>query len=114
MGDYSGLFGRSPHSSTLRATYSHKPHGLSVSIRGRWRSRYGFRDLDGNGLANRDDEFVPAYAIFDATITKSITLPRSFHAEIQGGLDNAFDIMRSAFVPSLPGRRIYAALRLSF
>ena len=113
LGDYGGMFGRSPHTATFRAAYAHAPFGLVASVRGRWRSRYGYRDLDGNALANRDDEFVPAYAVFDATVTKDVPVPGSSDAHIQLGVDNVFDITRPALVPSLPGRRLYAALRLS-
>ncbi len=111
-GDYGGMFGRSPHTATLRAVYAHTPFGLTASVRGRWRSRYGYRDLDGNALANRDDEFVPAYAVFDATVTKAVPALGPADAEIQLGVDNVLDITRPALVPSLPGRRLYVALRI--
>ena len=114
VSDYGGLFGRSPHTATLRTAYVHTPLGLTASVRGRWRSRYGYRDLDGNALANRDDEFVSAYAIFDATLSKTVPVPGLADAEIQLGVDNAFDATRPTLVPSLPGRRFYAALRLTF
>ena len=113
ISDYDGLFGRSPHAATLRATYTHEGLGLAGSLRSRWRSRYGYRDLDGNGLANRPDEFVPAYALFDATLTKLFALPGLADLELQLGVDNAFGITRPALVPSMPGRRLYAALRLA-
>lgn len=113
LGDYGGMFGRSPHKATFRAAYSHTPLGLTASIRGRWRSRYGYRDLDGNALANRDDEFVAAYAVFDATVTKTVPAPGSADAEVQFGVDNALDVTRPTLIPSLPGRRLYVSLRLT-
>ena len=113
VGDYGGLFGRSPHTATLRAAYDHAPIGLGVSLRGRWRSRYGYRDLDGNQIANRDDEFVPAYAVFDAAVTKALALPGPADATLQAGVDNLFGVTRPALVPSLPGRRVWAALRFT-
>ncbi|RMH64952.1 MAG: TonB-dependent receptor, partial [Bacteroidetes bacterium] len=113
VADYTGLFGRSPHAATLQVRYDHLPSDLTASLRGRWRSRYGYSDLDGNGLANRPDEFVPAYAVFDATLTRAFPLARRAEAEVQLGVDNLFDVTRPAYVPSLPGRRWYAALRLS-
>src|SRR5690606_33622475 len=86
LGDYGGLFGRSPHTATLRVDYDLAPRGLGVSLRGRWRSRYGYRDLDGNQIANRDDEFVPAYAVFDAAVTKTLALPGPADATLQAGV----------------------------
>lgn len=114
VGDYGGLFGRSPHALSVRATYTNEPHGLSASLRARWRSRYGYRDLDGNGIANRPDEFVPAYGVLDATITRAVRLPGPADAEVQLGVDNALGITRPAMIPSLPGRRLYAGVRFSF
>ena len=111
---YGGLFGRSPHSASLGASMRIAPLDLTANFRGRWRSRYGYRDIDGNALANRDDEFVGEYAVFDLTIAKQIEAPYSSSTEIQLGADNLFDITRRSQVPSLPGRRVFAALHLSF
>ncbi|MEO1077385.1 MAG: TonB-dependent receptor, partial [Bacteroidota bacterium] len=111
--DYAGLFGRSPHSATLRATYEHADLGLTTSLRARYRSEYGFADFDGNQIANRPDEFVSGYGIVDATVTKTVPAPGDTQAALQLGIDNAFDVTRGALVPSLPGRRFYATLRLS-
>ncbi len=111
VGDYGGLFGRSPHAATLRATFVRGD--ASASLRGRWRSRYGYRDLDGNGLANRDDEFVAGYAVVDLTLTHSWAL-RSGRLTAQAGVDNLFDTTRATLVPSMPGRTVFASLGLSF
>ena len=88
--------------------------GLTASIQGRWRSRYGYRDLDGNNLANRSDEFVPAYAVFGAAVTKTVSVVRAFEAVVQLGLDNALDHTYPTLVPSLSGRRVYVSLQFNF
>ena len=111
VGDYGGLFGRSPHSATVRATVARG--ASSASLRGRWRSRYGYRDLDGNGLANRDDEFVAGYAVLDLTLTHAWATPAG-RIEAQAGADNLLGVTRSTLVPSLPGRTLFASLGLSF
>ncbi|MEM6335435.1 MAG: TonB-dependent receptor [Bacteroidota bacterium] len=113
LSDYGGLFGRSPHSATMRLTYQPARQDLTISLRGRWRSRYGYRDLDGNAFANRDDEFVPAYALFDMTASKRFRLAGSTSLDVQAGVDNIFDITRPTLVPSMPGRRLFAGLRVS-
>ena len=114
LGDYTGMFGRSPHSASLRAAYINRDLDLIVSIQGRWRSRYGYRDLDGNNLANRSDEFVPDYAVLGAAITKSFTVVQTVEAVVQVGLDNAFNHTYPTLVPSLPGRRGYVSLEFNF
>ena len=117
VGDYGGLFGRSPHTASLRATLARGD--ASASLRGRWRSRYGYRDLDGNGLANRDDEFVAGYAVVDLTLTHGWALGRrqsggAARLEAQVGAENLFGTTRATLVPSLPGRTLFVSLGLSF
>lgn len=67
--DYLSLFGRSPYLGTLTGRFQDTSHGLSVVLTGRWRSAYGYRDLDGNGIANRPDERIPGHLITDVTFT---------------------------------------------
>ena len=116
LGDYGGLFGRSPHAATVRAEL--RRGATTLSARARWRSRYGFRDLDGNGLATRDDEFVPGFAVVDLTASRSFALPGARLAgtrlTAQAGFDNLFDVTRPARVPSMPGRTAFVALGVSF
>ena len=113
LGDYTGMFGRSPHSASVRAAYIHTGLDLTLSVQGRWRSRYGYRDIDGNQLANRTDEFVPSYAVLGAAVTKTFSVIQGFDAVVQIGLDNAFDHTYPTLVPSLPGRRGYVSLQLN-
>ena len=114
LSDYRGMFGRSPYSTTLRAAYIHTGIDLTASIHGRWRSQYGYRDLDGNNLANRSDEFVPDYAVIGATVTKAFRVVPDVETTIQIGLDNVFDHTYPTLVPSLPGRRGYASIQFIY
>ncbi len=107
LGDYDGLFGRSPHSATFGATATRG--ATTVDLRARWRSRYGYRDLDGNQLANRDDEFVSGYALIDATVSHDWTLPAA-RLTLQLGARNLADVTRGLLVPSLPGRTLFAQI----
>ncbi len=107
LADYDGLFGRSPHSATLGATATRG--GATLDLRARWRSRYGYRDLDGNRLANRADEFVAGYALVDATLSHSWALP-SARLTLQLGARNLGDVTRGLLVPSMPGRTLFAQI----
>ncbi len=111
LGDYTNLIGRATHQGTLRAAYAAR--GWAGSVRGRLRSRTALRDLDGNGFATRRDEFVPATAIWDATVGRDIAFG-SRTARLQLGIDNAFDTTRPDLQPTLAGRRVYAAVDVSF
>lgn len=113
LADYDGLFGRSPHSGTAGATWRHAGRDLTLSVRGTWRSRYGYRDVDGNGVPNRDDERVPAYALWDATLTKGWAAPFGERVTLQLGVENVFDVVRPSLVPSMPGRLLFAGLEWS-
>jgi outer membrane receptor for ferrienterochelin and colicins len=112
--DYGGLFGRSKHSGTAKLNWTYAPQALTVTVRGVWRSRYGFRDLDGNGLPNRDDEFVPGFSTWDATVTKRWTIPLGRALTTQLGVDNVFDLRRPTLLPGQPGRTFYASLGWDF
>ena len=114
LSDYGGLFGRSPHALSLRAALSRGD--WTASTQARWRSRYGYRDLDGNGLANRPDEFVAGYTVLDATLARSWALPTAGtpRLTLQAGADNLFGITRPTLVPGLPGRTLFASVGLRF
>ena len=113
VADYTNLVGRARATGTLRTAYAAR--GWTASLRGRLRSRTALRDLDGNGVATRADEFVPATAIWDATVSRDVRLGRFARtARLQLGVDNAFDSTQPDLQPTLAGRRVYAALDLSF
>jgi outer membrane receptor for ferrienterochelin and colicins len=113
LSDYAGLFGRSPHSATLRAAYAFAPTRTTLSLRGRWRSAYGYADVDGNGVANRPDERVGAYGVLDATLTQRVGLPGRSALDLQLGLDNALGLTRPGQLQTLTGRQVYVSARLS-
>ncbi len=113
VGQYTNLVGRAAATGTLRAAYA--AGGWTASVRSRLRSRTVLRDLDGNGVATRDDEFVPALSIWDATLSRDVRLGRVARAaRLQLGIDNAFDTTQPTLQPTLAGRRVYAGLDLSF
>jgi len=127
MSDYSGLFGRSAHhlSSTLtyqmldpsRRQWAFASSSLqsaisptSVSLTSRWRSKYGYRDLDGNGFANRDDEFVDGHLLIDATVTKTFSLQNKragqpLRLTLQGHVRNLTATTFPDTNPTLAGRQ---------
>ena len=113
LADYSNLVGRARATGTLRTTYA--AGGWTASVRGRLRSRTALRDLDGNGVATRADEFVPATAIWDATVSRDLRAGRLARTvRVQLGIDNAFGTTQPELQPALAGRRVYASLDLSF
>ena len=112
--DYTGLFGRSEHMATGRLTLYSQQHNASLSIQTRWRGKYGYRDRDGNGFANRADEFIPRHAVVDLTLSKDHDLSDSIRAQFLLSVRNVENRVYPTLVPSLSGREFNAALKLHF
>lgn len=113
LSDYGGLFGRSTHSGTLRSRFQLPKLQSALTVRAVMRGRYGYRDLDGNQVANLDEEFVPGYMLWNATLTHTRDFPRFATLQFQLGCANLFDITRPALVPNLPGRTLFAGLQVT-
>lgn len=107
--EYGGLFQRSRHSVTGHLRYRVQPIGLTASVRGVYRSRYGLFDRNGNLILDDDSEYVPGFVLWNVTFTKSVT-PR---ASVQAGVRNLFNHTDRDLIPSLPGRLIFGGLEIS-
>jgi len=107
--DYGGLVGRSRHRATAQLTYD-APLDLTISARGRYRGRYGFSDVNGNGIIDTNDEYAPGYTVLDLTLTKTLFEEYA----LQVGADNLTDHVDAAHTSFLSGRRWFAGLRLNF
>lgn len=108
--EYGGLFNRSKHSGTVRLTYDNSELGFTANISGIIRGKYGFGDINGNGILDSEKEYVPGYTLWNAAFTKFITKNLS----LQLRLENIFDKTNYDFIQSLPGFKIFAGLRLEF
>lgn len=104
MVEYGGLFNRSRHSGTVRATWERD--AWTVAARGTLRGRYGYADRNGNGILDDDSEYASGYTLWNLTVTRRV----GRYAEFQVTADNLFDEKRH-LVP-LPGRRLYAGLQV--
>jgi outer membrane receptor for ferrienterochelin and colicins len=109
--DYPGLFGRSTHSGTAAVAYA--PSSVwSLTVRAVWRGRYGYRDLDGNEVANLEEERVTGYTLWHATLNRSWMTGWGTMVRAQVGVENALDVLRPTQIPSLPGRTVFAGLHI--
>lgn len=104
--DYGGLMNRSRHAVNVRLQYQARRH--SASLRGTYRSRYGFGDLNGNLVLDDEGEYVSGYWLWHLTLTRELPYGVSF----QVGAKNLFDHRDPARVPGLPGRILFAGVRL--
>ncbi|MPR37337.1 TonB-dependent receptor plug domain-containing protein [Salmonirosea aquatica] len=96
--DYGGLMGRSRHSANVKLFYQ-SPNGLSASLRGIYRGRYGFGDRNSNTILDSPDEYVRGYVLWHVSAAKTLGC-----LMLQAGVDNLLNFRNAAFIPSQPGR----------
>jgi outer membrane receptor for ferrienterochelin and colicins len=106
---YGGLFNRSRHMLNAKVFYEDKHTGLSASVRAIYRGRYGYADLNNNGILDADNEYVSGYVTCNVSVGKNITP----WAKVQVGCDNILNYKNAAYIPTLPGRLLWASLGLS-
>lgn len=107
LGDYGGLFGRSRYMGNIAIAYNNDRAGIFGSLRAIYRGRYGISDTDGNGLVNKDSEYVKGYTLFNGSISKMVMNDR---LRLQFTVDNILDYKNVDFISSLPGRLFYGGI----
>ena len=80
-----------------------------MTIRCILRGRYGEADRNANQILDREDEYLPGYALWNMTLRKRMG---AFAAQM--GVENIFDKTDPQNIPSLPGRLIYTGLGRDF
>jgi outer membrane receptor for ferrienterochelin and colicins len=91
--------------ANLRVFYE-DAQGFQASVRAIYRSRWGVIDRDGNGFANRDDEFAKAQIQVNATVGKRITQRWT----MQLGVNNLFNQFDARFLPNIPGINYFTSV----
>jgi outer membrane receptor for ferrienterochelin and colicins len=106
--EYGGLPNRSRHTANLKLSFDGGRSGFSGSLRGTYRSRYGYADLDFNGIIDSDGEYMPGYTVWNVTVNQRLT--RFLSA--QAGVNDAMNETDPALMPSMAGRTFFAGLSL--
>jgi outer membrane receptor for ferrienterochelin and colicins len=109
--DYGGLLGRSKYTYNIRLNYNEEKTGINTSVRAIYRGRYGYKDSDGNGIVNRDDEYTKGYMLINASVSK-LFMKDAFRLQITA--QNLFNHKDPQVILNLPGRLIYAGLAYNF
>ncbi len=109
QGEYGGLFNRSRHMANLKLFYELPAKGISASLRGIYRGRYGFGDRNGNLILDADNEYVQGYVLWNLSASKTVN---SF--TVQAGVDNLLGHTDPQYIPNLAGRLWYTSLRWVF
>ena len=104
--DYFGLPDRSRHMINLQLFYEYKPWGLNISLRGSYRSKYGFMDQDDNRYIDPYDVFVSGYALFHFSAQKKLVDDR---LTVQFSVEN-INNYTDRLMPAQPGRMFMTGL----
>jgi outer membrane receptor for ferrienterochelin and colicins len=106
--DYGGLFQRSRHSASMNLRYRFEPLGMTASVRGTLKGRYGLYDLNGNLILDDDREYVSTHTLWNVTLTQRVNR----RVSLQLGVKNLFDHTNPDLQPALPGRLLFAGIEL--
>jgi outer membrane receptor for ferrienterochelin and colicins len=109
--DYGGLLGRSKYTYNIRLNYNEEKTGINTSVRAIYRGRYGYKDSDGNGIVNRDDEYTNGYMLINVSVSK---LFMKDALRLQLTVQNLFNHKDPQVILNLPGRLIYAGVAYNF
>ncbi|MCO5934949.1 TonB-dependent receptor [Mucilaginibacter sp. RB4R14] len=108
---YGGLLNRSKYMGNARIAYQDDKTGIITSLRAIYRGRYGFSDVDGNGIVNRDDEYVKGYVLFNASVSKMF-LKNQLRLQVTG--ENLGNYKNHGAISNLPGTLVYAGITYNF
>ena len=106
--EYGGLFQRSRHSASMNFRYRLEPFGMTLSVRGTLKGRYGLYDLNGNLILDDDREYVPTHTLWNMTLTQRVNR----RVSLQLGVKNLFDHTNPDLQPALPGRLFFGGIEL--
>ncbi len=109
LADYGGLFNRSKHTANLKLFYENPDKGISASLRGIYRGRFGFADLNGNQILDADSEYVKGFVTWNVSLAKTF----SHLIRVQVGVDNLLGYTDAAHIPNLPGRLVWGSVALT-
>jgi outer membrane receptor for ferrienterochelin and colicins len=110
LSDYGGLFHRPQHSANIRISHYNEKLKLFSSIRANIKSKYGYKDINGNMILDDEREYAPGYAIFNWNISKEVF----DKVNLTFGINNVFDKKDVRFLASNPGRTFYISLNFNY
>jgi len=108
--EYGGLFGRPKHSGVFKLEYDNHRSGTTINLRTIVKDKYGYSDLNSNGVLDNSNEYAPGYAVWNITVTQNVLK----YLNVQAGMENIFDKTDTRRLPELPGRIFYAGIKLNY
>ena len=105
--DYGGLFNRSRHSGNIKITYQEPVSGLNIALRGIYRGKFGFGDVNGNLILDDASEFARSLTSWNISISKSL----QNGITVEAGGFNLLDQI-NLYDPTNPGRMLFVGAKL--
>ncbi len=102
--DYNGLQNRSKHLANIKINYT--KNNLGVNLKGLYKSKWGVRDLDGNGFANMSEEFAKGFMQLNANAFYKIN--KDWNVQI--GINNITNYIDEVNVTNVAGRNYYTSI----
>ncbi|WP_209330150.1 TonB-dependent receptor [Lunatimonas salinarum] len=107
LADYGGLFNRSRHSGNVKISYREPFTDIRLALRGIYRGRFGFGDLNGNLILDDPTEYARGLTAWNLTLHKTL----SNGLTIEAGGFNLLNQL-NLYDPSNPGRTLFMGARL--
>jgi outer membrane receptor for ferrienterochelin and colicins len=106
--DYGGLMGRSRHTFNTKIFYQNAK-GWEATFRAIYRGRQGWADRNGNLILDEDNEYMPDFWTFNASMSKYFWNKK---VRWQIGVDNLGDFTQATYLPNVAGRLWWTSLQL--
>ncbi len=109
--EYGGLMNRSRSMANLKLFYENQVKGISASVRGIYRSRFGFGDTNGNLILDTDNEYVKGFVTWNVALAKDFWNNK---ARLQIGVDNLLNYRNEVRMPNIAGRLWWVSTSMQF
>ena len=103
--EYGGLMNRSKHTANIRLQFDYPEYGFYTYIRGIIKSKFGYKDKNGNNILDNDNEYIDGYQIWYLTVSKEIYDLFTLQINVK----NLFDLKNKDILIT-PGRSIFLNL----
>lgn len=107
--DYFGLNNRSKHTGNFKINYTNNNNKYNAYLRFMYRGKYGYTDINNNGVADDDREMVQGFWMINTAFSVSITKK----LQIQTGIDNLLNYTNPTQLPNLSGRQYFVNINYS-
>ncbi len=110
VAEYGGLFNRSAHSANMKLYFESKNKDWSATVRTIYKGRFGFADRNANVILDADNEYVKGYFVTNMSVSKTFKQKYT----VQLGCDNVLNYTDALYIPTMPGRLVWAKVNFSF